>query len=194
MNNLKIKVVLSSIRENRFGDKPAKWIADLASKVPGFEVEVLDLKDYQLPMFAEAVSPAYVTGEYSKPEVNKWAGKVADADGFIFVIPEYNHSFPSSLKNNLDYLHRELINKPLCVVAYGSVGGARAIEQLRLVAIELQMASIRNSVHIMNPWLLTEADGSLKAGVLDGYVKPAEGMLSQFSWWANALKDARNKK
>ena len=194
MNQLKIKIIIASIRENRFGDKPARWIAELAQKIPGFSVEVLDLKDYQLPMFAEAVSPSQVSGEYSKPEVNKWAQKIAEADGFIFVVPEYNHGYPSSLKNNIDYLHKEWINKPLCIVAYGSAGGARSAEQLREVCIELQMAPVRNSVHIMSPWLLVEADGSLKAGALESYVKPAEGMLEQFSWWVKALKEAREKK
>ncbi|MEI8175038.1 MAG: NAD(P)H-dependent oxidoreductase [bacterium] len=194
MNELKIKVILSSVRDNRFGDKPAKWIAELAKKVEGFSVEVLDLKDYKLPIFAEAVSPSYVSGDYGKPDVDKWAKKIAEADGFIFVLPEYNHGYPASLKNNIDYLSKEWNKKPLSIVAYGSTGGARATQQLREVCIELQMAPIRNSVHIMNPWNLVEADGSLKAGVLDSYVKPAENMLTQLSWWANMLKDARDRK
>jgi NAD(P)H-dependent FMN reductase len=194
MNQLKIKVILASIRNGRFGDKPAEWITELAKKVEGFSVELLDLKDYELPMFAEAVSPAYVKGDYEKPEVNKWAEKIAEADGFIIVIPEYNHGYPPSLKNNIDYLAKEWVNKPVSFVGYGSVGGSRAVEQFRGVAIEMQMAPIRNSVHIMNPWLLTEKDGTLKAGVLDAYIWPAENMLTQLSWWGSALKEARNKK
>lgn len=193
MNKFKIKVILSSVRSGRFGDKPAKWIAELAKKVEEFSVELLDLKDYELPIFAEAVSPAYVQGDYEKPEVNKWARKIAEADGFIIVTPEYNHGYPPSLKNNIDYLYKEWNNKPLCFVAYGSTGGARAVEQLRQVTVELQMASIRNSVHILNPWLLTEKDGSLKAGVLDPYTQAAENMLAQLSWWTRALKEAREK-
>ena len=121
MNQLKIKVILASIRNGRFGDKPAKWITELAKKVEGFSVELLDLKDYELPMFAEAVSPAHVKGAYEKPEVNKWAEKIAEADGFIIVIPEYNHGYPSSLKNNIDYLAKEWVNKPVSFVGYGSV-------------------------------------------------------------------------
>jgi NAD(P)H-dependent FMN reductase len=194
MNQLKIKVILSSVRDGRFGAAPAAWIIELAKKVEDFSVELLDLKDYMLPIFAEAISPAQVSGDYNKPEVNKWAQKIAEADGFVFVLPEYNHGYPSSLKNNLDYLYKEWNSKPMCIVAYGGAGGARAAEQLRTVALELQMAPIRNAVHIMNPWLLREADGSLKTGALDGYVKTAEGMLTQLTWWGWALKGARNKK
>lgn len=192
--SLNIKIILASVRQGRFGDKPAKWITEIAKNTKGISVELLDLQDYQLPIFAEPTSPAYVKGDYSTAEVNRWAQKIAEADGFIVVTPEYNHGYPSSLKNNIDYLYKEWNNKPVCFVAYGSTGGARVTQQLREVAIELQMAPIRNSVHIMSPWLLTEADGALKAGVLDVYVKSAESMLAQLIWWASALKNARNYK
>ncbi|MFA6301233.1 MAG: NAD(P)H-dependent oxidoreductase [Candidatus Paceibacterota bacterium] len=194
MDKLKIKVILASIRSNRFGDKPAYWITALAEQIPEFSVELLDLKNYMLPMFAEVTSPAQVTGDYANPEVNKWAAKIAEADGFIFVTPEYNHGYPSSLKNNLDYIYKEWNKKPMCVVSYGGTGGARVIEQLRTVCVELQIVSIRNSVNIMSPWNLVEMDGSLKAGVFDGYVKTAQNMLAQLSWWAKVLKEARSKK
>lgn len=193
MNKFKIKIIIASVRGGRFGDKPARWITELAKKVEGFSVELLDLNDYKLPIFAEAISPAYIKGDYEKPEVNRWAEKIAEADGFIVVTSEYNHGYPSSLKNNIDYLYKEWNNKPLCFVAYGSAGGARAVQQLRQVAIELQMTPIRNSVHIMNPWLMTEKDGSLKAGILDPYIQPAENMLTQLYWWSSALKEAREK-
>ncbi len=193
MDKLKIKVILASIRNNRFGDKPANWITALAGEVPEFSVELLDLKNYQLPLFAEGTSPAQVEGAYGKPDVDKWAGKIAEADGFIFITPEYNHGYSSALKNNLDYLYKEWNKKPMAVLSYGGAGGARAVEQLRTVAIELQMVPIRNSVNIINPWMLTEMDGSLKAGVLDPYVKGAQNTLAQLSWWAKVLKEARKK-
>lgn len=191
--SLNIKIILASVRNSRFGDKPAEWITAIAKEKEELSVELLDLKDYSLPIFQEAVSPAFVQGAYENPEVNRWAKKIAEADAFIVVTPEYNHGYPSSLKNNIDYLYKEWGNKPICFVAYGSTGGARVTQQLREVAIELQMAPIRNSVHIMSPWFLTETDGSLKAGVLDVYVKSAESMLVQLIWWANALKKAREQ-
>ena len=192
--SLKIKIILGSVRNNRFGDKPAKWIFDIAQKIGGAEYELLDLKDYALPMFAEGTSPAYVEGKYESDAVNKWAEKIAEADGFIIVTPEYNHGSPASLKNNIDYLYREWNKKAVSFVSYGSTGGARAIQQLRDVSIELQMSPIRNSVHIMSPWFLTEENGSLKTGALGPYVKSAESLISQLIWWAKALKVARESK
>ncbi len=193
MEPLKIKIILGSVREGRFGDKPAKWITDIASKTEGVEVELLDLKDYMLPIFAEATSPAYVEGKYGTEAVNKWAEKIAEADAFIIVTPEYNHGYPASLKNNIDYLYKEWNKKPVAFVAYGSAGGARVVEQLKEIAVELQMAPIRNAVHINFPWNLVDEKNNLKAGALDSFVKGAEGMLAQLIWWAKALKDARRK-
>ena len=194
MNNINIKVILASVRKGRFGDKPAKWIVDLALQTKGVSVELLDIKEYILPIFAEAVSPAYVQGAYATLEINRWAEKITTADGFIIITPEYNHGYPASLKNNLDYLYKEWNNKPVAFVGYGSVGGARAVERLRQVAIELQMAPIRNAVHIFAPWNLVEADGSLKQGALDDYANNAKNMLEQLVWWVNALKEAREIK
>lgn len=191
--SLNIKIILASVRNGRFGDKPAKWILNHAKKIDGIKVELLDLKDYQLPVFSEPVSPAYVKGKYGKKEVDAWAKKIADADGFIVVTPEYNHGYPATLKNNIDCIYKEWNKKAISFVSYGSTGGARVIQQLREVSIELQMTPIRNSVHIMNPWFLTEEDGSLKPGVLDAYDHSAQNLLTQLVWWANALKEARGK-
>ena len=154
-------------------------------------MELLDLKDYSLPIFAEAVSPMYIVGDYSNPLANIWSEKIASADGFIIVTPEYNHGYPSSLKNNIDYLYREWNKKPIAFVGYGTTGGAFAISQLRQVAIELQMAPIRIATHIVSPWNLVEKDGTLKSGALDTYEKNAKKMLEQLKWWAKTLKNAR---
>ncbi|MEK7150291.1 MAG: NAD(P)H-dependent oxidoreductase [Patescibacteria group bacterium] len=194
MTALNIKIILASVRDGRFGDKPAKWIADIANEVEGFSVELLDLKDYSLPMFAEAVSPFYVLDKYSNPLINRWAEEIATADGFVVVTPEYNHGYPSSLKNNMDYLYKEWNKKPIAFVGYGTTGGSFAVGQLRQVAIELQMTPIRNAVHINSPWNLVEKDGSLKSGALDKYANEARKMLEQLKWWAKVLQDARKIK
>lgn len=194
MKTLNIKIILASVRDGRFGDKPAEWIADIAKEAEGFSVELLDLKDYSLPIFAESVSPAYVEGDYSNPLVNRWSEKIASADGFIVVTPEYNHGYPSSLKNNTDYLYKEWNKKPIAFVGYGTTGGAFAVGQFRQVAIELQMAPIRTAVHITSPWSLVEKDGSLKLGAFEHYESGAKKMLEQLKWWAKALKDAREVK
>ena len=194
MDKLNIKVILATVREGRFGDKPAKWITEKAKEVEDFNIELLDLKDYSLPIFAEAVSPADVKGVRANPLVNRWAEKISSADGFIVVTPEYNHGYPSSLKNNIDYLYKEWNKKPIAFVGYGTTGGAFAVGQLRQVAIELQMAPIRMATHIVSPWNMVEKDGSLKLGALDHYANGAKKMLEQLKWWTKVLKNAREIK
>lgn len=192
MDKLKIKIILASIREGRFGDKPAKWITEIAQKIDGIDVELLDLKEYQLPMFADAVSPKNITnGDYGNDAVNAWGKKIAEGDAFIVVTPEYNHGYPSSLKNNIDHLYNEWVHKPVCFVGYGGTGGARAIQQLRDLAIELQMVPTRASVHFFDPWFLTDENGNMKAGVLEEKVNSANAMIEQLLWWARLLKGAR---
>lgn len=191
MDQVNIKIILASIREGRFGVHPARWITDIASGMEGISVELLDLKDYQLPMFADAVSPKNVSGSYGNSAVDAWSAKIEEADGFVVVTPEYNHGYPASLKNNIDHIYREWVRKPICFVGYGTTGGARAIQQLRGVAIELQMVPMRNSVHIFNPWNLTDESGNVKQGVFDDQVKVAEGMLNQMVEWARDLKSIR---
>lgn len=192
METVNIKVILGSIREGRFGDKPATWIFEHAKQKEGWDVELLDLRDYPLPQFSEATSPAWVKGAYGDPARDRWAGKVAEADGFIMVTPEYNHSLSSVLKNAIDHLYKEWNKKTVGFVGYGLSGGASAIQHLRGIAVELQMAPIRNEVYIKDPWNLTEKDGSLKPGVFDQYNHSAENLINQLDWWARALKAARS--
>ncbi|MBU6299351.1 MAG: NAD(P)H-dependent oxidoreductase, partial [Alphaproteobacteria bacterium] len=146
MSKPKIAIVLSTTRAGRLADKPAKWIYDTASKRDDLTVEIVDLRDYPMPFFDEPASSAWVP---SKNEVAlRWQKKIAEFDGFVFVTAEYNHGIPAVLKNALDYAYTEWNKKPAAFVGYGSVGGARAIEQLRLVCAELQMVTTRPTVHI----------------------------------------------
>src|SRR5258708_1725685 len=146
MSKPRIGIVISTTREGRFGDKPAAWIHDLATARGNLAVEIVDLRDYPMPFFAEPGSPSYMP---SKNEAaRRWGQKVAELDGFIFVTAEYNRGLPAVLKNALDYAYKEFNRKPAAYVGYGGVGGARAVEQLRLVNIELQMAPTRSGVHI----------------------------------------------
>jgi len=186
---LKIKVILGSTRQGRFGDQPAKWIADKA-KAKGLDVELLDLKDYPLPFFEEAMSPSMIKEPYSNPVVQKWTAKIGEADGFIMTAAEYNHGYTAVLKNAIDYVGAEWHKKPVAFVGYGSVGGARAIEQLREVAIETQMAPIRNAVHMTNFWSLLDEKGQIKMESFEG---AGDAMIDQLIWWADALKEAREK-
>jgi NAD(P)H-dependent FMN reductase len=186
---LKIKVIVGSVRNQRFADQPAKWITEKA-KAKGLDVEILDLKDYPLPFFDEAVSPSYIKEPYANPVVQKWTAKIAEADGFIMTAAEYNHGYTAVLKNAIDYVGHEWNKKAVAFVGYGSVGGARSIEQLREVAIEMQMAPIRNSVHMVAPWTLLDEKGMIKT---ESFETAGDALIDQLIWWADALKDARAK-
>jgi NAD(P)H-dependent FMN reductase len=146
--SLKIQIILGSTRQNRFSEKPARYIASELKKRDDVQVELIDLKDWPLPFFDEPVSPAGNQGKYANELGKKWAAKVGEADAYIFVTPEYNHGYPAVLKNALDWVFPEWNHKPVGFVGYGNAGGARAIEQLRQVVIELQMLPIRNAIHI----------------------------------------------
>ena len=185
----RIGIVIGSTREGRFGDKPAHWIHEIARQRTDLAFELIDLRDHPLPFFNEPVSPgrAPVKNETGQ----RWAGKLATLDGLIVVTPEYNHGPSAVLKNAFDYAYKEFNRKPIGFVGYGGVGAARAVEQLRLVATELQMAPVRNAVHIG----MVESLGIMQQGkTFDDFphlAQAADRLLDDMSWWAKALKWAR---
>lgn len=163
MEKPKIHVILASIREGRAGEKVAKWFMDTVAGFEGADLELVDLRDYPLPMFADAESPSSRQGRHKLPEVQRWIDKVAEADGYIILTPEYNHGYSSALKNALDYPYKEWNGKAIGFVGYGgSAGGARAVEQLRQVAGELQMYDVRPQVTITIVWTAFDEQGKLK--------------------------------
>jgi NAD(P)H-dependent FMN reductase len=190
---LNIKVIAGSTREGRFSDKAAAWIAEEVEKQAGVAVEVLDLRDYPMPFFSEPMSPLMVKdGAYSNEIVRKWASKLREADAFIIVTPEYNHSTSGVLKNALDWVYYEWNKKPVTFVSYGSAGGARAVEQLRLIAAELQMAPMGMAVHIPGERYFPVMFGKASADDLFASMsQQAEATITQLLWWAHALKNAR---
>lgn len=193
-NKINIKVIAGSTREGRFSDKAAIWIAEEIKKQDGVTVEILDLLDYEMPFFNEAVSPSFKTEPYKNEAVARFTKKIEEGDAFIMVTPEYNHSTSGVLKNAIDWVSPEWNNKPIAFVSYGSVGGARAVEQLRLIAVELQMAPIREAIHMNGEQYFPVVMG--KSGADDlfaNYVEKAGAMISQLLWWTSTLKEARNK-
>lgn len=159
-----------------------------AEKRTDISPELLDLRDYPMPFFNEPVSPSSKKEPYAHEAVVRWTAKVAEADGFIVIAPEYNHGYPAVLKNAFDYAYQEWNNKPVAFVSYGSLMGGRSVEQLRLVAIELQMAPIRNAIHM--PWDTVEA-GRKDEAAFTQYEQRASGLMDQLLWWGKALKAAR---
>ena len=193
-SKINLKIIIGSTRQNRFSEYPAQWLYEQAKKLVDTEVELLDLRDYPLPFFNEPLSPAMAKGDHANEIATRWAEKIAEADGYIIVTPEYNHGYPAVLKNALDYIYNEWNNKPIGFMSYGGAEGARAVEQLRQIAIELQMAPIRNAIHIPNFWLLFDAAGQVKPGAFASLTENAEKLFNQLSWWAKALKTARESK
>ena len=189
MSKPRIGIVISTTRMGRFADKPVDWLWNLASARSDMEFEIVDLRKYPLPFFDEPMSPAWAP---PKNEVaQRWAKKVGELDGFIFVTAEYNHGVPGVLKNALDYAYSEFNRKPAAYVGYGGVGAARSVEHLRLINIELQMVPTRSAVHIGG----TDFIGMLMHGKTFAdapHLEPAaRAMLDELSWWAHALKAAR---
>ncbi len=190
MGKPKIAIIVGSTREGRFADHPAKWIREHAASRGDIEVELIDLRDYPMPFFDEPSSPLYVP---SRNEVaQRWQKKVAGMDGFIILAAEYNRGPTAVLKNALDYAYTEWNNKPVAFVGYGGVGGARSVEQLRLHAIELQMAPIRTAVHIQMPVYLAVLKEGKSLKDFDHVLNPG-AMLDQLVWWTKALKTAREE-
>ncbi|MFD1722002.1 NADPH-dependent FMN reductase [Amnibacterium endophyticum] len=189
MADLKIGVVLGSTRQGRLGEHVANWIMDRTADRDGADYELVDLRDYPMPFF-DGVSPAYVPP--SDPEVQRFAAKIAEFDGYVFITPEYNHSFSGVLKNALDSIYPEFNNKAAGFASYGSLSGARAVEQLRLVSSELQLAHVRTQLAFS---IFTDFSGF---GTPDVEFTPgpqhevgAEGLFGQLEAWAGALRQVR---
>lgn len=189
MTNPKIAIIISTTRATRFGDRPAKWIHDIAAARGDMDVEIVDLRNYPMPFFDEPASNAYVP---AKNEVAlRWQAKVAAFDGYIFVTAEYNHGISGALKNALDYAYPEWARKPAACLGYGSVGGARAVEQLRTNLIELQVAPTRNGVHIQGGDFYDALLNGRDLADLPYIAENAVTMLDELIWWAKALATAR---
>ena len=187
--NPKIGIVIGSTRPHRFGEKPAGWIAGIARQRADLDFELIDLRDYPLPLFNEPGSPAW--GPIENEVAQRWAARLAGLDGFILVTPEYNHGTSAVLKNALDYAYKEFVRKPVAFVGYGGVGAARAVEHLRLVAAELQMVSVRNAVHITATDFLGLWRQEKSFDDFPHLAEAATQMLNELAWWAKALKVAR---
>ena len=144
MKALRIAIIIGSTRPGRNGEAVAKWVYEIAQERTDAEFELVDIKDFNLPLLDEPMPP--IMGQYSKPHTKAWGARIGSFDGYVFVTPEYNHGISGALKNAIDFLFAEWNNKAAGFVSYGGAGGVRAVEQLRLVLAEVQMATVRNQV------------------------------------------------
>jgi NAD(P)H-dependent FMN reductase len=189
MSKPRIAVLISTTRRGRFGEKPARWIYEVAASRADMTVEVVDLRDYPMPFFDELASNAWTPS--TDDVARRWQQKVAEFDGYIFVTAEYNRGVPAVLKNALDYASIEWNRKPAAYVGYGSVGAARSIEHLRLMCVELQMVPTRHSVHIQGADFVEVWQGGKDIRTLEYLEKNAIAMLDELGWWTNVLAAAR---
>lgn len=191
---VRIQVIMGSTRQGRFVEQPANWIFEKLKQKKDVEAELIDLREWPLPFFDEPVSPsmmATMRKDYVSELGKKWARKIGEADGYIMVVPEYNHGYPAVLKNAIDYVYSEWNNKPIAFVSYGgSAGGTRSVQQLRQVAIELQLIPIRNGIHVPMYWTKLDDKGVLQ---MDSYNENAEGLLNQLISWTKSLKAIREE-
>ena len=190
-DTLKLKIILGSVREGRFSEKVATWVVEQVKKHGGFDAEVIDLREYEMPYFDQKATPSSKVEPYTNEAVARWTEKIVEADAFLFIMPEYNRSVPGVLKNALDWVYPEWNKKVAGFVGYGSVGGARAIEHARTIAVEQQMATVRQAINIFAHWNFQDERGDVKPGALNEFERGAGTMLEQLFWWASALKAAR---
>lgn len=188
----KIAIIIGSTRLTRFADKPAQWILKQAQAREDIEVELIDLRDHPLPFFDEVASNAWVPSQ--NPEAVRWQETVGRYDGYIFVVAEYNHSLTGVLKNALDQAYKEWIRKPFTAIAYGSMGGSRALEHLRGIAVELQMVSTHAAVHIggVDFFAVAPMGGNKPIEEIEANLLPSTQMaLDELVWWAKATMAAK---
>jgi NAD(P)H-dependent FMN reductase len=182
----KIAVILGSTRPGRNGKAVADWVLDIAKQRGDADYELVDIADYALPHLDEIVPPSL--GQYSQPHTLAWAEKIASFDGFVFVTPEYNHSTSGALKNAIDFLYAEWNTKAAGFVSYGSAGGTRAVEHLRLVMAELQVADVRAQVALS---LFTDFENFSTFTPAPHHEQALGTVLDQVLAWSTALAELR---
>jgi NAD(P)H-dependent FMN reductase len=187
-----IQVILGTTREGRFSARVAAWVEQYLVERGGSAVEVVDLRDHPLPFF-DGAPPAYTLRDYPSEQVARLGRTLDRADGYVMLTGEYNHGYPAVLKNALDHTFVEWRRKPVAFVGWGNVGGARAIEQLREVAVELEMAPLRHAVHIL-PDVMRSARSTedlLDTSVFEGLEGRLKLLADDLEWWTTTLAAGR---
>lgn len=195
---MKVNIIVGTDRPGRATDRVAKWVAAEARNLEDTQVELVDLADYKMPLFNEPVSPRYNQNRQPHPEVQRWLDTMAEADAYVFVTAEYNHSMPAVLKNAIDYLTYEMAKKPAAVVGHGTVGGARAIVALKEVISEAQATLIpefATLIGLVGYGTILDENGVLideaMAGNPHGPQSQLKGLLANLKWHSDALSATR---
>jgi NAD(P)H-dependent FMN reductase len=188
-----IQVITATTRTERFSERAAAWVLGYLRARGDADIEAVDLRDHPLPFF-DGAPPTKNPREYPTPEVAHLGTTLDRADGYIVVTGEYNHGYPAVLKNAMDWTFIEWTRKPIAFVGWGNVGGARAIEQLRQVAVEFEMAPLRHAVHILpDTMIAARQTGDTADTTAFGPLEPRLKLLTDdLLWWAGALHAARH--
>jgi NAD(P)H-dependent FMN reductase len=186
---LKIGVILGSTRPGRRATVVADWLKEIARKRNDASLELIDIKDFDLPVLDEPMPPSL--GQYTQDHTRRWAERIDGLDGFVFIVPEYNHSISGALKNAIDFVYAEWNNKAAGFVSYGSTGGARAVEHLRGIMGEVQVADVRAHVSLS---MFTDFENWTELKPADWHEAQANTMLDQLVLWSGALKAVRDDK
>ncbi|HEY5032328.1 MAG TPA: NAD(P)H-dependent oxidoreductase [Actinomycetes bacterium] len=187
-----VQVIMGTTRQERFSERVSAWVVDRLGARDDLTVELVDLRDFPLPWF-DGISPARTGRDYPTEEVALLGRKLDEADGYLLLTAEYNHGYPAVLKNAMDWTFVEWRRKPVAFVGWGNVGGARAVEQLRQVAVEFELAPLRHAVHIL-PDVLIPARQAPEPFDTDVFASldPRLALLADdLVWWAKALAAAR---
>jgi NAD(P)H-dependent FMN reductase len=192
MRTLTLSLIVASTRSRRFADIPLAWLREQLGARTDLSLDVLDLREHPLPFFEHPMPPSLNRRTYAS-EAEATVGRALDAaDGYIVLTNEYNHGYSAALKNMFDTFFIEFQHKPVGFVGYGSAGGSRAIEQLRLVSVELNMVPVRTSAHIFGHQMRElREDPSAGAAVFEAVAPRVDAMTSDLLWWANVLAPAR---
>lgn len=184
---IRIAIIIGSTRPGRACPSVAAWVNDIASTRTDAHYDILDIADYDLPHLNEP-APAAMGQKYIHAHTQKWAADIASYDGYIIVTPEYNHSIPGALKDAIDYLYNEWHNKAIGFVGYGLIGGSRAVEHLRGIAGELQLADVRAQVALS---IFTDFDDPTTPNPGPHHASTLATMLDQLSQWSHAMRALR---
>lgn len=182
---MKIGIIAGSTRDNRLGERVFKWVTANAEAISGWELELLDLREFDLPMYHDERQPSEMKGDYPESSVANWSQKIADCDGFVIITPEYNHGLPAPLKNALDWLYPEWNDKVAALIGYsnGNGGGIRAVEQLRLTLAHLGVATCQQVTTIARAQDHFDEAGQAKDDVFNGSLKRELDQLDKWAGW-----------
>lgn len=187
---MNIGIILGSSREGRRGEKVANWVTQIALKRKDMKMELLDLKEWDLPIFNEPTPLGKLRGNFEDPKLQEWVQKISSFDGYVIVSPEYNHGYPAVLKNALDYVYDEMEKKPVGIVSYsiGPFGGVRMVEQLKMVILELDAIPLNQGLVFPKVGDAFDDNGEV---IDELYIEKADEFFENLLWWTSTLKNGR---